>query len=68
MIEDGTDIMTVKEILGHSSIQMTMRYAHPTPENMRLAVEKLGAILDPTRQKLDAIEIPKSVTYFIRSH
>jgi len=31
-----------------------MRYVHPTPENMRLAVERLGEILDPTRQKVDS--------------
>jgi integrase len=53
MIEAGVDIVTVSKILGHSSIQMTMRYAHPTPENMRRAVEHLTEILDPTRQKVD---------------
>jgi len=54
MIEAGADLVTVSKILGHASIQMTMRYAHPTPENMRLAVEKLAGILDPTRQKVDS--------------
>ena len=44
MIEAGVDLVTVSRILGHASIQMTMRYAHPTPENMRLAVEKLSDI------------------------
>jgi len=53
MIEAGADLVTVSKILGHSSIQMTMRYAHPTPENMRLAVEKLAGFLDQTRQKVD---------------
>jgi len=41
MVESGIDLVTVKEILGHATIQMTMRYAHPTPENMRRAVETL---------------------------
>lgn len=67
MIEAGNDIVTVSKILGHSSIQMTMRYAHPTPENMRRAVERLAEILDPTRQKVDgpmkpAIEV-KAASY-----
>ncbi len=53
MIEAGVDLVTVSRILGHSTIQMTMRYAHPTPENMRRAVEKLGEILGSTRQKVD---------------
>ena len=44
MIEAGVDLVTVSRILGHASIQMTMRYAHPTPENMQRAVEKLGEI------------------------
>jgi len=60
MIEAGVDLVTVSKILGHSSIQMTMRYAHPSPENMRRAVERLGEILDSTRQKVDnaSISIP----------
>lgn len=53
MIEAGVDLVTVSKILGHASIQMTMRYAHPTPENMRLAVDSLAKILDPSPQKED---------------
>lgn len=48
MVEVGTDLVTVSKILGHSSIQMTMRYAHPTPENMRRATEKLGEFYEKT--------------------
>jgi len=42
MVEAGIDLPTVSRILGHSTILMTMRYAHPTPENMRKAVEALA--------------------------
>ena len=59
MIEAGVDLVTVSNILGHASIQMTMRYAHPTPENMRLAVDRLAEILDPSRQKVDNVSIPR---------
>jgi len=45
--------VTVSRILGHSSIQMTMRYVHPTTELMKQAVEKLGKIYEQTRQKVD---------------
>jgi integrase len=61
MIEAGVDLVTVSKILGHASIQMTMRYAHPTPENMRRAVDRLSEILDPTRQNID-IPTNNSVT------
>ncbi len=65
MIQAGVDIVTVSKILGHASIQMTMRYAHPTPENMKRAVERLGEIFDPSRQKSDTVEIPRPVTHSI---
>jgi integrase len=42
-------LVTVKEILGHATIQMTMRYAHPTPENKRHAVEVLSRLFDRDR-------------------
>ena len=41
MVMGGVDLVTVKEILGHSSIEMTMRYAHPTTEGKMNAVNAL---------------------------
>jgi hypothetical protein len=32
---------------------MTMRYAHPTPENMRLAVHKLGEFFESSGVKVE---------------
>jgi len=37
----GVDLATLKELMGHSQISMTMRYVHPTPEHKRQAVQKL---------------------------
>lgn len=68
MVETGTNLVTVSKILGHSSILMTMRYAHPTPENMRLAVEKLGEFYEQTRQKVDTIEIKQPVSSLVSAH
>ncbi len=31
-------------VLGHSTIRMTERYAHQAPENIRVAVAKLGSL------------------------
>ncbi len=36
----GVDLPTLKELAGHSQIQMTMRYVHPTPEHKRRAIVK----------------------------
>jgi integrase len=61
MVEAGIDIVTVSKIAGHASIQMTMRYAHPPPENMRLTVEKLGEIFQKveTKSRLSRSSGPK---------
>jgi len=37
----GVDLPTLKELMGHSTITMTMRYVHPTPEHKLEAVRKL---------------------------
>jgi len=52
-LELGADLVSVSKILGHSSIAMTAKYLHATGEGQRLAVEKMGGFLDPTRQKVD---------------
>lgn len=44
MVIGGVYFVTVKEILGHATILMTMRYAHPTPENKRKAVDVLARL------------------------
>ena len=37
----GVDLATLKELMGHSHISITMKYVHPTPEHKREAVAKL---------------------------
>ncbi len=61
------DFFTVNEILGHSSIEMTMRYAHPTTEgkmNAVKALEKQMEDLDRLNTGLTAkaASIPKVVS------
>ncbi len=38
----GTDLVTVKELLGHADIKTTMRYAHTNREAKTSAVRRLG--------------------------
>jgi integrase len=39
----GIDLVTLAAMLGHSRIQMVLRYAHPTQEHQANAMEKLEA-------------------------
>ena len=39
----GIDLNTIRELMGHSDIAMTLRYAHLTAEHKQAAVEKLCA-------------------------
>ena len=41
LTRDGVDVVTVKDLLGHSDISTTMRYAHSNDEAKRRAVQKL---------------------------
>jgi site-specific recombinase XerD len=41
LTRDGVDLVTVKDLLGHSDISTTMRYAHSNDEAKRRAVQKL---------------------------
>jgi site-specific recombinase XerD len=40
LIADGTDLNTVKELLGHADLSAVQIYAHSTPERMRDATER----------------------------
>ena len=43
LLERGADIMTVKELLGQSTVTVTMRYTHSNLASKVVAVGKLGA-------------------------
>jgi integrase len=47
MIEDGIDLVTVKEILGHASIETTMIYCHPRKDIKHRAAALLGERIGP---------------------
>jgi len=40
-VEAGVDLVTLAALLGHSKIQMVLRYAHPTKEHQAQAIKKL---------------------------
>lgn len=43
LVEQGVDLYTVKELMGHCSLSMTERYSHLSPDKMRRAVKTLEA-------------------------
>ncbi len=45
LVMNGADLTSVKELLGHKSLSMTMRYAHLAPEHKRKAVNILDKAL-----------------------
>ena len=48
LVENGVDLYTVKELMGHESLTMTERYAHLGQNTLQRAVNLLGTQMAPT--------------------
>lgn len=46
LVDRGVDIVTVQQLLGHSTVTVTMRYTHTNLDSKRAAVEKLAPQCD----------------------
>jgi site-specific recombinase XerD len=67
LVMDDTDLRTVQELMGHKTIQMTIRYAHLTPQHCLAAVQRLchtGRVQNnPTDTRTDTVVDNKSVNH-----
>ena len=48
-VQRGATLPELKDLLGHSSLAMMMRYAHLSPEHLRSAVARLDTVLTPPK-------------------
>ena len=67
LVMAGVDLRTVAELMGHSSIQMTMRYAHLAPQHNRASVDRLVPVSEPRRTRKAAKRESELVTQSVTS-
>ncbi len=51
LVMAGVDLTSVRELLGHKSLAMTIRYAHLAPGHKRRAVNMLDKVLKSTQEE-----------------
>jgi integrase len=56
--ETGADAFTVMRAMGHSTVVVSQKYVHPTPETMERAFERLNAANEKALASLPARVIP----------
>ena len=53
LVQRGVPILTVKELAGHKTMDITLRYAHLAPHNLVNAI----AALEPNRQASPMLDV-----------
>lgn len=57
--EGGADAFMIMRLVGHSSVTVSQRYVHPTPENLERAVERLEPLNVGAAERLSATRVPE---------
>jgi len=55
LMQGGVPLLEVAKLLGHSTIEMTARYAHLAPENLKAAVGVLDRLRSGYVDRADAV-------------
>ena len=56
LVMAGVDLRTVAQLMGHKTIQMTMRYAHLAPDHQQNAVERIVNTTPSTKSKANGMK------------
>lgn len=59
LVQAGVPLAEIRELLRHTTVQMTEKYAHLAPENVRAAV----AVLDGNRSRFGHAELREELTH-----
>ena len=62
----GVTLKELQELLGHSSLAMTMRYAHLAPEHLRTAVGRLAGLTSSHRAETPTQESAQEPSELVR--
>jgi len=60
--EAGADAFTIKKVAGHSSVTISERYIHPTPEGQERAFERFANLnqtaVERPENDTESVQIP----------
>ncbi|WP_028321271.1 tyrosine-type recombinase/integrase [Desulfatiglans anilini] len=59
LVEQGTDLYTVKELLGHANFSMTSRYSHLGENVLQGAIKRLNETLEPDTKTGKLVSLKK---------